>query len=95
MNSNLKKYAQKWPSWRIDKSDEKAVDFSECSFVGEGRHEVVAYSFARYCDSTENTYPICIRFGIHFPDYLPLEACLLYTSPSPRDKRQSRMPSSA
>ena len=25
----------------------------------------------------------------HFP------ACLLYTSPSPRDKRQSRMPSSA
>ena len=23
------------------------------------------------------------------------EACLLYTSPSPRDKRQSRMPSSA
>ena len=24
-----------------------------------------------------------------------LAACLLYTSPSPRDKRQSRMPSSA
>ena len=23
------------------------------------------------------------------------QACLLYTSPSPRDKRQSRMPSSA
>ena len=25
----------------------------------------------------------------------PLFSCLLYTSPSPRDKRQSRMPSSA
>ena len=25
----------------------------------------------------------------------PLWRCLLYTSPSPRDKRQSRMPSSA
>ena len=25
----------------------------------------------------------------------PVEICLLYTSPSPRDKRQSRMPSSA
>ena len=25
----------------------------------------------------------------------PLTTCLLYTSPSPRDKRQSRMPSSA
>ena len=27
--------------------------------------------------------------------YAPALACLLYTSPSPRDKRQSRMPSSA
>ena len=25
----------------------------------------------------------------------PIITCLLYTSPSPRDKRQSRMPSSA
>ena len=30
-------------------------------------------------------------FDLHAIDYL----CLLYTSPSPRDKRQSRMPSSA
>ena len=29
---------------------------------------------------------------LKFPSY---ESCLLYTSPSPRDKRQSRMPSSA
>ena len=28
-------------------------------------------------------------------DALPVWRCLLYTSPSPRDKRQSRMPSSA
>ena len=28
-------------------------------------------------------------------DRLWLDDCLLYTSPSPRDKRQSRMPSSA
>ena len=28
-------------------------------------------------------------------DYLKKDTCLLYTSPSPRDKRQSRMPSSA
>ena len=27
--------------------------------------------------------------------HLPVQNCLLYTSPSPRDKRQSRMPSSA
>ena len=30
------------------------------------------------------------KIGVH-PNYY----CLLYTSPSPRDKRQSRMPSSA
>ena len=42
------------------------------------------------------------RAGIlaNFPDELYTKAgatigCLLYTSPSPRDKRQSRMPSSA
>ena len=37
-------------------------------------------------------------YRAHFPaqaDLDELRACLLYTSPSPRDKRQSRMPSSA
>ena len=29
------------------------------------------------------------------PDFEHIKDCLLYTSPSPRDKRQSRMPSSA
>ena len=28
-------------------------------------------------------------------DAVTIDTCLLYTSPSPRDKRQSRMPSSA
>ena len=32
---------------------------------------------------------------IEEPTLEDLEDCLLYTSPSPRDKRQSRMPSSA
>ena len=31
----------------------------------------------------------------YLPELARLECCLLYTSPSPRDKRQSRMPSSA
>ena len=38
--------------------------------------------------------------NVVLPDALPgltvlMRICLLYTSPSPRDKRQSRMPSSA
>ena len=38
--------------------------------------------------------PVRVLVDEH-PEQGPLEACLLYTSPSPRDKRQSRMPSSA
>ena len=34
-------------------------------------------------------------FDIDYRPYSWASACLLYTSPSPRDKRQSRMPSSA
>ena len=34
-------------------------------------------------------------YGAHFITGMEYEDCLLYTSPSPRDKRQSRMPSSA
>ena len=30
-----------------------------------------------------------------FAEHYDVDTCLLYTSPSPRDKRQSRMPSSA
>ena len=33
--------------------------------------------------------------GVNFPDALLVQGCLLYTSPSPRDNKASRMPSSA
>ena len=33
--------------------------------------------------------------GVNFWDTAELYACLLYTSPSPRDRQKSRMPSSA
>ena len=36
-----------------------------------------------------------IRVNALAPGYVMTDLCLLYTSPSPRDKRQSRMPSSA
>ena len=41
-----------------------------------------------------STEPVKITNAIWSKDTLPKD-CLLYTSPSPRDKRQSRMPSSA
>ena len=33
--------------------------------------------------------------GVKVSDYRPDDTCLLYTSPSPRDEKVSRMPSSA
>ena len=43
---------------------------------------------------TQNKPPVLLIDEIDRSDE-EFEACLLYTSPSPRDKRQSRMPSSA
>ena len=40
----------------------------------------------------ENAYPKGKDWG---PKFGPCQACLLYTSPSPRDRTRSRMPSSA
>ena len=39
--------------------------------------------------------PALAKEGIHVLPYHELNACLLYTSPSPRDRTRSRMPSSA
>ena len=41
------------------------------------------------------TVTISENYPAHWPFHPPFRRCLLYTSPSPRDKRQSRMPSSA
>ena len=38
---------------------------------------------------------VCARLGAAFADLPVVGDCLLYTSPSPRDQRGSRMPSSA
>ena len=38
---------------------------------------------------------LCVAFSAILPLMTVVNYCLLYTSPSPRDKRQSRMPSSA
>ena len=48
--------------------------------------------FMAYAENTYSVYEIWLYAGV-----LGYEGsfCLLYTSPSPRDKRQSRMPSSA
>ena len=51
--------------------------------------EVEPATMIAMCETHEYEYTIITSNDIVIPP------CLLYTSPSPRDKRQSRMPSSA
>ena len=54
-----------------------------------------AYSEYEKLQDPEKRYPIPEWMVPFAKEYEDLKYCLLYTSPSPRDKRQSRMPSSA
>ena len=60
---------------------------SSISFVYDVMFPYVRQNVESFLDSSWDDVPV--------QECLPLLACLLYTSPSPRDKRQSRMPSSA
>ena len=51
-------------------------------------HEIVWWYKEEYAAGTKGSDGYYTRSGM-------ANSCLLYTSPSPRDKRQSRMPSSA
>ena len=55
-------------------------------FTQDGRYQLMVAEL----EGTVVGYAASLRFHQR-----PAYACLLYTSPSPRDKRQSRMPSSA
>ena len=52
------------------------------------------YHDAEFLEITQETIADIANTIVEFEPVIML-ACLLYTSPSPRDKRQSRMPSSA
>ena len=66
-----------------------AYDYSLARLVDNAGIDVILVgdSASNVMAGNETTVPITLEHMIYH--------CLLYTSPSPRDKRQSRMPSSA
>ena len=73
------------------------------TFMG-GLAQLAAEKGIKVSGCDENVYPpmdqVLLSNGItidegYNPKNLPKDVCLLYTSPSPRDMRRSRMPSSA
>ena len=66
--------------------DSKTVRQSAELFLKQGGHEVVL---------AEDGFDALSKVSDHQPDLIFCDICLLYTSPSPRDRTRSRMPSSA
>ena len=69
-----------------------------CEFDYSGTQAIKALKEEGYRVVLINSNPATIMTDPQFSDktYIePISACLLYTSPSPRDNRTSRMPSSA
>ena len=69
---------------------------------GEFNLAIICILFAAVCDALDGMLARHLDsesdLGFQLDslsDFLSFGICLLYTSPSPRDKRQSRMPSSA
>ena len=57
-----------------------------------GEHSLFTRKLQAMLNYLDVDYEFCLKTEHARAD---VEGCLLYTSPSPRDKRQSRMPSSA
>ena len=67
---------------------------SDGGSVGANQGAFIEYDTIEF--DTENAFNLTTnQYTIPTTGYWQMNACLLYTSPSPRDKRQSRMPSSA
>ena len=70
--------------------DEKKIMFSSSSFTQPDRYFNFNTETAEVIQIWEEEIP-----GFDPSEYQEVSACLLYTSPSPRDRQKSRMPSSA
>ena len=68
-----------------DKQSDRQVANDKLSLLIVDDHELVRVGMRRLMEDASNVGSL----------YEAGSGCLLYTSPSPRDKRQSRMPSSA
>ena len=68
-------------------------------FVRNRMHEMHKFltAISEYAEDRPSLYLTLTGYGTSsiIPTDIVLEICLLYTSPSPRDRQKSRMPSSA
>ena len=83
MNSNTEK-AQESESTEPEKTDSEIKNLSPSATT----NDIPEFGWSGYAERINGRFAMIGLMAV-------LLVCLLYTSPSPRDKRQSRMPSSA
>ena len=89
--SEIHKYQKKIDGWDVIKN-EKNIHFLEKKFTFKNFVESQKFVNEVGRISEEEGHHPEILFGW---GYAKINICLLYTSPSPRDRQKSRMPSSA
>ena len=67
---------------------------TECTYISKNPRMVFHFGATIGDIEQENSFRV-IKMDYYVKEVMQDIDCLLYTSPSPRDKRQSRMPSSA
>ena len=73
----------------ICKKNESAFYMSTKALMHETNNELYTFNICNNCETVFLTNPVNQERLDHY------YTCLLYTSPSPRDRQKSRMPSSA
>ena len=72
-------------------SEGNYVDFGDLTVARFGPGGMSSPTRGVFCGGQDPSGAVT---GINTMDFITIATCLLYTSPSPRDKRQSRMPAS-
>ena len=94
-------YASFKPSVQFLEAGEKGQQFANAANTFKPLLSQEARQSIEGIDKVAQAFTATGRALEHFgfdeadPQVIASQVCLLYTSPSPRDKRQSRMPSSA
>ena len=94
MNTILQQELKKILNGRFSQSESTRLNYSR----GEDTYDPILSKAVVFPETNEEVSKILKLCNEHKVPVVPFgtgTSCLLYTSPSPRDKRQSRMPSSA
>ena len=85
-----------------DQKSEKTADTPASPEAGAQQTQEVVVNdndavagYANFCRVSSTPEELILDLGLNPTPYATGKVCLLYTSPSPRDQRGSRMPSSA